>query len=350
MSAAQVHGLSGDLVAPDWPALLLHELADVLPARGIRWTSPRPLSAAALVDTDDGVVFVKRHDMRVRDLAGLAEEHAFAAHLRSAGAPVPEVLGAVHRGTWTYELHAVGTGEDRYRDVPSWEPFAGVDDARAAGAALARLSSCATGYDAPARPPRLLVAGWHGVTAAGLRAYVEARPQVSAALGDRLAEVEDVLAPLQERLAPLLPGLVPGWTHGDGHASNLLWRGKAVSAVLDLGLCDRTTPAFDLATAIERNAIRWLTDAPSAELPLVEALVDGWDAERPLTDAERAALPELLPLVHVDFALSELAYYAGVVGSPANAALALEGYLLGHARWASSPAGAALLDHLRRRA
>jgi Ser/Thr protein kinase RdoA (MazF antagonist) len=263
---------------------------------------------------------------------------------------VPEVLGAVQRGTWCYELHAVGRGEDRYRDVPSWEPFAGPADARAAGAALARLSRCAEGFELPARAPRVLVAGWHGVTPTGLRPYVDARPQVAAALGDRLPEVEDVLAPLQARLAPLLVDLAPGWTHGDGHASNLLWAGDAVSAVLDLGLCDRTTPVFDLGTAIERNAVSWLSGDPSADLALVDALVDGWESERPLTAAERAALPELLPLVHVDFALSELAYYASVVGSPANAALALDGYLLGHARWAWSPAGAALLDHLRRRA
>jgi Ser/Thr protein kinase RdoA (MazF antagonist) len=349
MSAVQVHGLSGDLVAPDWPALVLDELADVLPARRIRWRSPRPLSAAALVDTDDGVVFVKRHDVRVRDLAALAEEHAFAAHLRAAGAPVPEVLGAVQRGSWTYELHERGAGEDRYRDVPSWQPFAGVADARAAGAALARLSTCAEGFDAPGRPARVLVAGWHGVTASGLRAYVGARPLVAAALGDRLAEVEDVLGPLQERLAPLLPGAPPCWTHGDGHASNLLWTWREVSAVLDLGLCDRTTPVFDLATAIERNAVSWLSTEPAADLALVDALVDGWDAERPMSASDRALLPELLPLVHVDFALSELAYYAAVVGSPDNAGLALDGYLLGHARWASSPGGVALLEHLRRR-
>jgi Ser/Thr protein kinase RdoA (MazF antagonist) len=348
MTGPQVHGLTGDLVAPDWPPLQLDELAEVLPARSIRWTSPRPLSAAALVETGDGVVFVKRHDVRVRDLAALAEEHALAAHLRAAGAPVPEVLGAVQRGTWCYELHAVGRGEDRYRDVPSWEPFAGPADARAAGAALARLSRCAEGFELPARAPRVLVAGWHGVTPTGLRQYLQARPLVAAALGDRLPEVEDVLGPLQARLAPLLPELAPGWTHGDGHASNLLWLGDEVSDVLDLGLCDRTTPVFDLATAVERNAVSWLAAEPAADLALVDALVAGWEDEHPLTAGERTALPELLPLVHVDFALSELAYYAGVVGSAANARLALDGYLLGHARWAGSPAGAALLDHLRR--
>jgi Ser/Thr protein kinase RdoA (MazF antagonist) len=196
----------------------------------------------------------------------------------------------------------------------------------------------------------VLVASWHGVTAGGLREYVGTRPLVAAALGDRLPEVEDVLGPLHERLAPLLPELASGWTHGDGHASNLLWTGDAVSAVLDLGLCDRTTPVFDLATAIERNAVSWLGEQPAADLVLVDALVGGWDAERPLSALDREVLPELLPLVHVDFALSELAYYTAVVGSPGNAALALDGYLLGHARWASSPGGVALLEHLRAQA
>jgi Ser/Thr protein kinase RdoA (MazF antagonist) len=343
-----VHGFDGGLSAPDWPPLELGELRAVLPAREVLWRSPRPLSAAALVRTTAGPVFVKRHAEQVRDLAALAEEHAFARHLRAAGAPVPEVLDAVQRGPWTYEVHAVGAGEDRYRDVLSWQPFASLADARAAGSALARLSTCAEGFAAPARPPRLLVSGWQGVTADGLRAHLAARPAVRAALDDRLPEVERTLAPLQERLAPHLAGLPSGWTHGDGHASNLLWSGAAVTAVLDLGLADRTTPVLDLATAVERNAVSWLSPSPTADLALVDALVRGWHAARPLSSAERPALPELLPLVHVDFALSELAYFAHVVRSPDNARLALDGYLLRHARWFGSPPGRRLLDHLRR--
>ena len=69
----------------------------------------------------------------------------------------------------------------------------------------------------------------------------------------------------------------------------------------------------------------------------------------PLTPAEATALPEVLPVAHVEFALSEVEYFADVTGSAANAELAYDGYLLGHARWFAAPAGAEVLDHLRRR-
>jgi hypothetical protein len=37
------------------------------------------------------------------------------------------------------------------------------------------------------------------------------------------------------------------------------------------------------------------------------------------------------------------------VASPANADLAYDAYLLGHARWFAGPEGAVLLDRVRRR-
>jgi hypothetical protein len=57
----------------------------------------------------------------------------------------------------------------------------------------------------------------------------------------------------------------------------------------------------------------------------------------------------VLPVVHVEYALSEIEYFADVVASPANAELAYDGYLLGHARWFSSTDGAALVGHLQAR-
>ncbi len=56
------------------------------------------------------------------------------------------------------------------------------------------------------------------------------------------------------------------------------------------------------------------------------------------------ALRAVLPLVHVGFALSETAYFASITGSAADAEVAYETYLLGHARWWQSPAGQALLE------
>ena len=59
---------------------------------------------------------------------------------------------------------------------------------------------------------------------------------------------------------------------------------------------------------------------------------------------------QVFPVVHVEYALTEVEYFAGIVVSPANADLAYDGYLLGHAAWFGTSDGATVLDHLRRRA
>jgi hypothetical protein len=57
----------------------------------------------------------------------------------------------------------------------------------------------------------------------------------------------------------------------------------------------------------------------------------------------------MLPVVHLEYALSEVEYFADVVSSPALADLAYDAYLIGHTRWFAGPDGAAMLDHLRQR-
>lgn len=363
VSDLRVHGMGRELVSPDWPPLTLPEVRRLLHryglvAQAIRWASPRPLSAAALVETDDGVVFVKRHAEVVRTAEGLREEHAFAAHLRTGGIPVPQILAgdagssAVSDGGWTWEVQAQGEGVDTYRDTLSWEPVTTARHAFACGATLARIALAAKDFSAPERRPQLLVSSWQAMSSPdllpALEAFVAARPLLAGALADKdwKADVRRVLGPLHAQLVPHLPGLPSSWTHGDGHASNFLWQGDRVSAVLDLGLADRTTPLLDLATALERHCISWLDSEPVVRLDLVDAIVAGWHAVRPLTPAEVAALPDVLPLVHVEFALSETAYFAGVTGSPGNVRLAYDGYLLGHAAWFDQPAGRALRAHL----
>ena len=131
MSATnKVHGMDGTLVAPDWPPLALDELRPLLiqfPSLGasleIVSASPRPLSAAAVIRTTHGRVFIKRHHHAVRDAEGLQEEHRFLAHLFHAGAPVPRVYAstsgktAIQIGEWTYEIHATPAGIDLYGDA-----------------------------------------------------------------------------------------------------------------------------------------------------------------------------------------------------------------------------------------
>jgi Ser/Thr protein kinase RdoA (MazF antagonist) len=117
-------------------------------------------------------------------------------------------------------------------------------------------------------------------------------------------------------------------------------------------LSDRTTAVYDLATAIERNTIPWLEiheGLPgTADLPLISALLEGYSDARRLTAVERAALPAILPIVHLGFALTEIDYFHGITHSPENADLAYREFLLGHCNWFVQPEGRALLDHLRR--
>ena len=109
----------------------------------------------------------------------------------------------------------------------------------------------------------------------------------------------------------------------------------------------------DLALALERAVVSWLdlpeTGTATADLAATAVLLDGYQTVRRLTGAEAVALPLLLPVVHVEYALSEADYFTGVAVSPemgtANADLAYE-YLIGHARWFGQPPGAALLRFL----
>ncbi|WP_043696151.1 phosphotransferase [Luteibacter sp. 9133] len=366
------HGLAGDQQAPDWPPLTEDEVASLLDGYpslkgpyAIVWHSPRPLSAAARVSTSAGEVFVKRHHMSLRDKRTLAEEHRFATHLRARGIPVPLVLGdatgrsSVSRGDWVYEVHRSATGNDVYRDAFSWSPAGGAAHAHAAGAMLARLHLAAEGYDAPQRGTHLLVARAEMLSAADpvsvLAGQLPGRPALAAYLSERdwRDDVGMVLGPWTRAAALAVARQTPLWTHGDWHVSNLCWSDASdagrITDVLDFGLSARTFALFDLATAIERNAIAWLDieQGGIARIDLALGLLDGYRSVRPLAPADLAALADVLPVVHVDFALSEVEYFEGITRRRDHADVAYRTFLLGHARWFAGTEGQGLLDALR---
>ena len=193
MSAtARAHGMDGTLVEADWPPLTLAEVRALLSdfpncgeAIEILSVSPRPFSAASVVATRTGRVFIKRHHRTVRDREGLLEEHRFMKHLREHGAPAPRVFAAssgetaMECGEWTYEVHEAPAGVDIYEDALSWTPFHSTAHARSAGEALARLHLAAQGFDAPRRKTQPLVAGFTIFAAedpkAAMEGYLEAQ-------------------------------------------------------------------------------------------------------------------------------------------------------------------------------
>jgi Ser/Thr protein kinase RdoA (MazF antagonist) len=369
----RVHGLADDVVSPDWPALHADEVALLLrryPALGaphaIRWHSPRPLSAAVLVDTDVGTVFVKRHHRLVRSVATLSEEHRFIAHLRASDIPIPEVLldmdgqTAISIGDWTYEIHAVAQGIDLYRDAVSWSPIGERGHAHAAGRMLATLHDAATRYTANQRSTHILVARSELLAAADPVAVLALQLHDRPGLADYLrqrdwpSDLQRMLAPWHATLPQRLAQLPALWTHNDWHVSNLCWSDAGpnarVRSVLDFGLSSRTFALFDLATAIERNAIAWLAleqGDGAVHADIARALIDGYRDIRALSAEDIHLLADLLPLVHVDFALSEVEYFHAVTGSRANADVAYDTFLLGHAAWFATPPGQTLLHSIR---
>jgi Ser/Thr protein kinase RdoA (MazF antagonist) len=376
---AKAHGLDGTLVEPDWPPLKLDEVRTLLqsfPTAGdpieILSSSPRPFSAAGVVGTCLGRVFIKRHHRLVRDAEGLMEEHRFMDHLRANGIGVPLVFAtvagdtAVEMGDWTYEVHTIPEGIDLYEDAISWTPFRSVDHARSAGEMLARLHIAATGYGAAARRPRPLVSSFTIFASQDAREatkqYLAVRPVLEQHLQTRrdCEEALYLLTPFHEELKPLLPSLQPFWTHNDLHASNLFWSDTSLCAratsVIDFGLADRTNAVFDLAQAIERNIVEWLVLMPDPErgeeipvhLDHLWALLDGYEQVKPLSYAEAAALAPMLALSHAEFALTEADYFLGVLHSPEKARVATSDYLVKHAQWFRGPGRQKLIEPLHR--
>lgn len=368
----RVQGLNNDEVRADWPAINEREITwlrgrfpQLQGAGAVLWHSPRPMSAAAIVEGSAGKVFIKRHHQRVRTAATLSEEHRFIAHLADAGVPVVHVLKghdgttAVEHGDWTYEVHAVANGEDLYRDAPSWTPLTALDQAREAGKMLATLHQASASYTAPQRSTHMLVTRDDLLRTddpiAMLQRDFNERPALADYLSHKLwqRDLEHTVLPWHSGLAERLQAEPRLWAHNDWHVSNLLWRREGdatvVASVLDFGLASPTSALFDLATAIERNAVAWLElerGAQAVHMDTALALLDGYRQVRPLSAAQVHLLADLLPVVHFDFALSEVEYFHGATGSITNADIAWHAFLLGHAQWFTSSEGQALLTAL----
>jgi len=377
-----VHGMGQTLVEADWPTLTDDEVRAVLrhfdqhegvsasQAAVVTWRSPRPMSAAALVHFANETVFVKRHHVAVRTPERLRVEHQFSSYLRARGQALPAVLRCANGdtvvldGDFLYEVHARAIGVDLYRDVPSWYPFTSLDHARAAGRALARFHRAARDFSLPPSVPGVLASSTAIVAAADplaeLGRIIGARPGLARAVAHRslMEDFAQCHLPTIEKAAPLLRALSSQWGHGDWHPSNLTWSSTSpnviVEGVFDLGLSNRTFAVHDLAVALERSTVDWLdlagTGLVAADLGAVDALLDGYEEVQPLDESELAALVAVLPVVHLEYALSEVEYFAEVVRSQVNADLAYDGYFIGHSRWYEEAAGLVLLEHLRRRA
>lgn len=357
-----------DVVRPVLEPMSASEIAALLqrfPAVGklesVLSVSGRPYSAGALVRTEHRDVFVKKRSAKWRSKQDIEREHALIAHLRSQAFSTPAVLPndagetVTAEGPWLYEVFERADGEDRYRDSHSWMPFANAADAYSAGRRLAEFHRAVEGFELPpAAPHRPMVARFDLMRQPDLVAAIEAeaakRPVLAAYLEDKpwRQRIERAYGPFHERIHPLLADVPPSVTHGDWHGNNLFFRGEDVVSVIDFHLCDMTFRMYDLAVALDRNAVEWLaildgrTDA--VRYDLIDAMLAGYQSVISLSPVEKRLLPDLLAVHQLDLALSNIHYYAEVEENIGRAHWAYEVYLLEHADYFHTDAGRRLLD------
>jgi homoserine kinase type II len=163
---------------------------------------------------------------------------------------------------------------------------------REAGAGLADLHLAATGF--PMRRVNDLGAEAWGSMFAGLKDAAEAlKPGLAATIGADL-----------DRLAAGWPqGLPSGIVHADYFPDNVFFQSGRFAGAIDFYFACEDALAYDIAIAL--NAWCFEPDG-SFNITHARALVAGYESRRPLSRAERAALPILAHGAAMRFFLTRL--------------------------------------------
>ena len=160
------------------------------------------------------------------------------------------------------------------------------------GTALAQLHQAGIDY-APRRPNALGPAGWPPLLARCLPGADGAQPGLAAELQDAL-----------DRILAAWPGDLPhGHIHADLFPDNVFFLDGKLSGLIDFYFAATDVLAYDVAIAL--NA--WCFE-PDFQFNVTKAraLLRAYDAVRPLSDAEKAALPVLCQGAALRFLLTRL--------------------------------------------
>jgi hydroxylysine kinase len=210
--------------------------------------------------------------------------------------PVPRVVPTVTGELIAWEVGAEDAGDDRRpRAVRLFTWVAGEllgsrelapMGLRDLGGTLARLAQALAGFSHPAERHPLL---WDMQQAVALRPLLTMIPDDTPR-----AWVARLIDRFEARVLPVLPGLPGGVIHNDVTGSNLLMRAdddQRVTGVLDFGDLVRAPLAQELGVTASYHLHR--DDGADLFAPLA-ALLAGYEAVRPMTEAEALVLFDLI--------------------------------------------------------
>lgn len=204
-------------------------------------------------------------------------------HLAARGCPVPRTIhdcnGASYRLQKTPEGDKALALIEFLPGVSVSDPTA--DQARAVGRALAQIHLAATDFPA-ARKNTLAFAEWQQLLKdCGREGLESIHPELG-----RIVERE--LSTLSQQWPSDLPS---GVIHADLFPDNVLMLGSTVTGLIDFYFACTDLFAYDVA--VTHAAWCFSADGSRFDPELSSALLEGYCAVRPLSDAEKQALPVL---------------------------------------------------------
>ena len=364
------HGMGNDWENKDWVHITVPELHHLQPyypclqgSVQILWCSPRPFSSAVLVEVMQALAstgqtnfhsyFIKRSHRSFRRAQDILQEHAVLQHLASKNIPVATLITsncgqtALEVGDWTYEVYEKAAGFDLYVDQQSWTPFFYTEHAAKVGSLLAKLHTAMQDFpELHGRSTRYLVSNQQLLESENIVTAIQQRidnsPELSRYFADKNLDAVflERIFQTHRKIKHVLQQATKIWTHNDLHASNLFWSTQSadanITAVIDFGLSDRNSALYDLAITIERNFIDWLALEHTSQINVDEAglsaFLQAYFAEI-YPQQDFSILPELLKIVHLDFAFSELEYFVGITQNLKHADAAYYDWIVGHVNW-----------------
>jgi homoserine kinase type II len=271
-----------------WP---LEEAEKTLAPLGIELQALEPLAAGSvnsnfrLQARDGRVLFARIYEEQPPE--GARAELELLAELAAAGVPTPRPIGPLV----LYAGKAVAVfpwieGTIRCQAAVT------ADDCRALGSALASVHRA---------PVSRIPAGRFGIS--DLQQRLD---RIEREAGAELANAaRQIRAKLESYAARRDPELPSGLIHGDLFRDNVLWQGTSIAALIDFESASAGSYLYDLLVTVQA----WCF-SDRFEPELCAGLISGYDALRPLSDAEIACVPVEAALGALRFATTRITDYS----------------------------------------